>query len=141
MIIRNMRNEARNPRTKQVYVLQGNYGYGWDDLVEYDMGEYQNAKADYKSYAENERYPHRIITRRVPNPDYVKPSESMNAVKIKDLPEGKYFTLKYYDDAETVPESAIWIASGMYDGDYWAHRASNVNQERIFKGDKLVYLY
>ena len=71
----------------------------------------------------------------------IKVHESTNAVKIKDVPEGKSFTLKYYDDAETVPESAIWVASGMYDGDYWAYRASNVNHERIFKGDKLVYLY
>lgn len=59
---------GRNPRvskTKLVYVLQGNYGYGWDDLLEEET--YREAKAQAKVYRENERNAsHRVITRRVP---------------------------------------------------------------------------
>lgn len=54
-----------------LYVLQGNYGYGWDDLLEYDkstIGAYSVAKEDLKCYRENEKqYSHRIIERRVLN--------------------------------------------------------------------------
>lgn len=53
-------------RTKKVAVLQGNYGYGWDDLVEYKPGD-PELKADLKSYRENEpQASHRVIYRRVP---------------------------------------------------------------------------
>lgn len=41
------------------YVVQGNYGYGWDDLTyETSMAD---AKATKKCYDENETYPHRIV--------------------------------------------------------------------------------
>ena len=46
---------------KGIYVLQGNYGYGWDDLCEYETTA--EAKEDKKCYDENESYPHRIIKR------------------------------------------------------------------------------
>ena len=63
--------EARAGKTKEIIVLQGNYGYGWDDLVEYEVSDYREARADKKDYDENERqYDHRLIRRRVPNPDY-----------------------------------------------------------------------
>lgn len=64
--------EARIGRTKEVKVLQGNWGYGWDDLCEYDKYDNGECKADLKSYQENDpsaRY--RVIFRRVPNKDYV----------------------------------------------------------------------
>lgn len=62
--------EKRVGKTKQVKVLQGNYGYGWDDLIEYEMDD-RTARDDLKDYEENEKeYPHRIIYRRVPNPEY-----------------------------------------------------------------------
>ena len=46
------------------YVVQGNYGYGWDDLT------YENtlkeAKTTAKEYRENERMArHRVIQRRI----------------------------------------------------------------------------
>ncbi len=55
---------------KYIKVLQGNYGYGWDDLVEYENPDDEEVrkeiKEDWKSYQENEvEYPHRIIQRRV----------------------------------------------------------------------------
>lgn len=62
-----------NAKMKEVKVLQGYYGHGWDDLEEVDADDIQGVKElkdDLKAYDENERYPHRIITRKVPNPDY-----------------------------------------------------------------------
>ncbi len=53
-------------KTRDVYVLQQNwgYGYGWEDIVEYD--DRKEAKADYKLYIENQPgIPTRIVTRRV----------------------------------------------------------------------------
>ena len=51
-------------KTKDVYVLEGNYGYGWDFLCEYDNRK--DALNDLKTYRENEiGYVHRIIKRRV----------------------------------------------------------------------------
>lgn len=51
-----------------LYVLQGNYGDGWCDLISYDksnFGAYKEAKTDLKCYRENERRAvHRIIERR-----------------------------------------------------------------------------
>lgn len=61
-----------NPKTIAVKIIQANYGYGWDDLGEYGMDEQKRLKTDYKAYCENEpKDPHRIITRRVPNPKYI----------------------------------------------------------------------
>ena len=63
-----------NAKMKEVKVLQGYYGHGWDDLEEVDADDIQGVKElrdDLKAYDENERqYAHRIITRKVPNPDY-----------------------------------------------------------------------
>ena len=64
---------ARIGRTKEVKVIQGNYGYGWDDLVTYDKDDYAECKRDLHDYCINEPHAnHRVIFRRVPNPDYVE---------------------------------------------------------------------
>ena len=47
------------------YVVQGNYGFGWDDLT-YESS-YAEAKEQKKVYDENEPFPHRIIKWRVAN--------------------------------------------------------------------------
>ena len=51
-------------KTTDEIVIQGNYGYGWDDLTtEASMSE---ARKTLRTYQENERnVAHRIITRRV----------------------------------------------------------------------------
>lgn len=59
---------ARVPKTVEQYVLQGNYGYGWDDLTYHD--DMRDAKQTQREYIENEHIPTRIIKRRVPNPAY-----------------------------------------------------------------------
>lgn len=55
--------------TKYVYlsVIQGNYGYGWDDLTYYDHaqeGWHKEMRDDLRAYRENERIPLRVIERR-----------------------------------------------------------------------------
>ena len=58
---------------KYIYekVIQGNYGYGWDDLCVYDTADPQQMKEcrdDYRAYKENEPgVTHRVIRRRVLN--------------------------------------------------------------------------
>ena len=53
---------------RYLVVLQGNYGYGWDDLVTYDTAEsgwMAEMKADRRAYRENEPgVSHRIVHRR-----------------------------------------------------------------------------
>lgn len=53
-------------RTKKftyLHVVQGNYGYGWDDLTESES--YREARTDLRCYRENEtQYSHRMIKRR-----------------------------------------------------------------------------
>lgn len=69
-----------NPKTVEVAVLQGNYGYGWDDLCQYrdltwGSDDRKEMQQDLKDYRENEpQYRHRIIYRRVPNPNYKDPN-------------------------------------------------------------------
>lgn len=54
-----------------LWVVQGHYaaGYGWEDLTQSES--YKEARADLKDYRINEtNYPHRMIHRREPNPEY-----------------------------------------------------------------------
>ena len=86
---------ARVGKTKEVIVLQGNYGYGWDDLVEYETSDSVEAKREKRDYDENEvDVPHRLIRRRVPNPAYnqetVESSENVMASAWK-APNGKKY--------------------------------------------------
>ncbi len=59
------RKGRRNPRvakTKKVYVIQGNYGYGWDDEAEEDT--WKEAREQLKTYRANGGGSYRCITRR-----------------------------------------------------------------------------
>ncbi len=59
------RKSRRNPRvakTKKVYVIQGNYGYGWDDEAEEDT--WKEAREQLKTYRANGGGSYRCITRR-----------------------------------------------------------------------------
>jgi hypothetical protein len=58
-------------KTVQVYIVQGHYGQGWEDLTECDS--YKEARDDLKAYRDNDPAPTRLITRRIPNPDYTTP--------------------------------------------------------------------
>ena len=59
------------------FVVQGYYGtrYGWEDLCQSES--WKEARADFRSYRENEtQYPHRLIERREPNPEYQNESKA-----------------------------------------------------------------
>ena len=82
---------ARVGREKEIYVVQEytGYGYGWEDVCTYGDTSSQSlreAKQDVKDYIDN-GYSARIITRRVPNPDYVEPVNEMSWQMVED-----YFT-------------------------------------------------
>lgn len=56
------------------YVIQGSYGFGWEDVSTYNPCDYekpyQSAKADLKEYNASGTGSHRIITRRSLREDY-----------------------------------------------------------------------
>jgi len=55
----------RQNKFTYLYVIQGNYGFGWEDLTQSE--NYKEARADLKDYRNNEPGPHRMIQRREPN--------------------------------------------------------------------------
>lgn len=55
---------TKTPKTKQIKVLQGNYGYGWDDLVTYELDD-NSIRDDIQAYRNNQPGLYRIIHRRV----------------------------------------------------------------------------
>ena len=95
--------EARIGRTKEVKVLQGNWGYGWDDLAQYDKYDNGECRADLKAYHENDpsaRY--RVIFRRVPNEDY---QESNNSVE--SMRRNEYFRMSKSNGKRGLYESGV----------------------------------
>lgn len=46
------------------WIVQGYYGFGWEDLT---CGTYREAKIDLKAYRDNAKEPVRIIQRRMLN--------------------------------------------------------------------------
>jgi hypothetical protein len=53
-----------------LYVLQGNYGFGWEDLTAEEQsvkGSFKRIRQDKKAYIENEGGRYRIVERRVLN--------------------------------------------------------------------------
>lgn len=78
---------ARNSKTMVELVLQGNYGYGWDDLVSYDNTPEgrKEMKDDLKTYQQEEggRASFRTIERRVANPDYKAPADRFRVTPYK----------------------------------------------------------
>lgn len=78
---------ARNSKTVVELVLQGNYGYGWDDLVSYDNTPEgrKEMKDDLRTYQQEERgrATFRTIERRVANPDYKAPTDRFRVTPYK----------------------------------------------------------
>lgn len=52
----------RSPKTELLYVVQGDYGHGWEDLTA--SADYKETKRDLQSYRENDTAPTRLIKRR-----------------------------------------------------------------------------
>ena len=87
--------EGRARKWIEVEVLQGNYGQGWEDLVEYEIPAdweeakkvYKEVKDDVKAYRENEpQYAHRVVTRKKPINNTSK-EEKSNTDENKGLKE------------------------------------------------------
>lgn len=58
----------RTPKFVYLFVLQGDYGQGWEDLTaSVDRSE---MVTDRRAYRENEGGSYRIVQRREPNPDH-----------------------------------------------------------------------
>lgn len=55
---------ARRPKTELLYVVQGNYGHGWEDLTA--SADHKEARDNLRDYRQNEPGPHRLIKRRCP---------------------------------------------------------------------------
>ena len=51
-----------------LWIVQGFYSYGWEDLCASE--KYSEARSDLRAHRENEPYPMRLIHRREPNPEY-----------------------------------------------------------------------
>ena len=64
----------RTSITYEEYSIQGNYGYGWEDVSTYSSPDYENpgksAMADLKEYNISGIGAHRLVTRRVLRHDY-----------------------------------------------------------------------
>ena len=59
----------RTPKTKEIKVIQGNYGFGQEDVAEYEKSEYGQIRHDLAEYRVSSIiWPatYRVITRRVP---------------------------------------------------------------------------
>lgn len=50
-------------KTKDVYEIQQNYGYGWECVC--DENDYSSAKRTYKDYIKNTSYPTKIVKKRI----------------------------------------------------------------------------
>ena len=80
-------------------VLQGNWGYGWDDLAQYDKYDNGECRADLKAYHENDpsaRY--RVIFRRVPNEDYQESNRRNRGQVVKESSNNEQFRFSSASD-------------------------------------------
>jgi hypothetical protein len=131
-------NESRVGKTKVIKVLQGNYGYGWDDLIEYDVKDFngnilemsKEIRNDLRDYEENERNAsHRVITRRVPVENLKESASHSNIEFVKSflnklVSDNKIRALK---DGERLPRGFTFKSS------------SGTNGEVTYKGTDYTY--
>ena len=60
-----MTTTTKQTKYSYVKVIQGNFGYGWEDVSEYDKQDYQLVKNDLKEYRLSNTGVYRVIDRRV----------------------------------------------------------------------------
>ena len=105
---------ARTPKKIDILVLQGNYGYGWDDLSSYEATSEgrRQAKIDEDAYIQNEHIPTRIITRSIDNPSYDPKQDSLYRNLIK-----RWSGIKNIigDDNHLIPSRSYLIESDVFD--------------------------
>ena len=62
-----MTNTTKQTKYSYVKVIQGNYGYGWEDVSQYDKQDFSDVKNDLKDYRLSNTDSYRVIDRRVLN--------------------------------------------------------------------------
>jgi hypothetical protein len=94
-----------NNKWKYLYFVQGSYGQGFEDLTAHENKE--DAKAEMRVYDDNERYPHRVILRKVLTSDYEKGNYARGGgVRIgsdgREYPYGSAWALEHnsYNESE-----------------------------------------
>mgnify|MGYP003539548294 CR=1 FL=1 len=58
---------AKQTKYSYVKVIQGNFGYGWEDVSEYDKQDLSLVKNDLKEYRLSNIGAYRVIDRRILN--------------------------------------------------------------------------
>ena len=58
---------AKQTKYRYVKVIQGDFGYGWEDVSEYDKQDFPLVKNDLKEYRLSNTGVYRVIDRRVLN--------------------------------------------------------------------------
>ena len=58
---------TKQTKYKYVKVIQGNFGYGWEDVSEYDKQDFSLVKNDLKEYRLSNTGTYRVIDRRILN--------------------------------------------------------------------------
>ena len=62
-----MATTTKQTKYRYVKVIQGNFGYGWEDVSEYDRQDFSTVKNDLKEYGLSNTGAYRVINRRVLN--------------------------------------------------------------------------
>ena len=57
----------KQTKYKYVKIIQGRFGYGWEDVSEYDKADFSIVKNDLKEYRLSNTGAYRVINRRVLN--------------------------------------------------------------------------
>ena len=69
--MKKMNNRYGRGKQTTVFVIQARYCDQWEDVCEYFLDEEEKARDDFQRYLREEKqYPHRLIRRRVPNPNF-----------------------------------------------------------------------
>ena len=101
-------------KTINQYFVQGNYGYGFEDLTAHNTkGE---ATLEKITYEENERYPFRVVTKRVKKADFESGNFSKGGMTKDEKDEFKRRYAEYEIDKKKMQEQ---YKKGEYKSEDW----------------------
>ena len=84
-------------KTINQYFVQGNYGYGFEDLSAHNTRA--EANMEKRTYDENESYPHRVVTKRIKKADFESGNYADGEVrKRKNLKSSKFYVYSTDDN-------------------------------------------
>ena len=58
---------TKQNKYRYIKLIQGNFGYGWEDVSEYDKQDFSLVKNDLKEYRLSNTGSYRVIDRRILN--------------------------------------------------------------------------